>query len=112
MGSHLENAILNLLDNSKKYSNNPKFSLSAQKDGKYLTIKVTDNGKGIDKKDIQRIFKKYVRIIPENMQTISGYGLGLSYVQEVLKRHKGKVEINSEVDRGTEVIIKLPLLNE
>ncbi len=112
VGSHLENAILNLLDNSKKYSNNPKFSLSAQKDGKYLTIKVTDNGKGIDKKDIQRIFKKYVRIIPENMQTISGYGLGLSYVQEVLKRHKGKVEINSEVDRGTEVIIKLPLLNE
>ncbi|KAA3623845.1 MAG: ATP-binding protein, partial [Flavobacterium sp.] len=74
--------------------------------------KITDNGRGIYKKDLDRIFKKYVRIIPENMQTVSGYGLGLSYVQEVLKRHKGKIEIHSELDRGTEVIIKLPLLNE
>ncbi|AVI51813.1 two-component sensor histidine kinase [Pukyongia salina] len=112
VGSHLENAILNLLDNSKKYSNNPEIRLSAQKEGKHLTIKINDNGWGINPKDVQRIFKKYVRVIPDNMQNVSGYGLGLSYVQEVLKRHKGKIEVNSEVGRGTDVIIKLPLINE
>lgn len=112
VGSHLENCILNILDNSKKYSESPEIRLSAFRERKQLIIEITDNGQGIDKKDLERIFKKYVRITPENLQTVPGHGLGLSYVREVLKRHKGKIEIRSQVSQGTEVIIKLPLLDE
>ncbi|MFC4723229.1 sensor histidine kinase [Geojedonia litorea] len=107
--SHLENAISNILDNAKKYSEEPKIQLKAHKYNKHLIISVTDNGIGIQKSDKDLIFKKYYRVERGNLHKTKGYGLGLSYVKEVIKKHKGKVTIESKPNYGTTVTISLPL---
>ena len=108
---HLENAISNVLDNAQKYSENPVISLRAFTQNDYLLIVISDNGIGIDKKEKELIFKKYYRVTNGNLHKVKGYGLGLSYAQEVIKKHKGKVKIDSEVGKGTTVAISIPLSN-
>ena len=108
---HLENAISNVLDNAQKYSENPVISFKAFTQNDYLLIVISDNGIGIDKKEKELIFKKYYRVTNGNLHKVKGYGLGLSYAQEVIKKHKGKVKIDSEVGKGTTVAISIPLSN-
>lgn len=106
---HLENVISNILDNAHKYSENPIIRLEATIDNNQLKIVVSDNGVGIDGKDKQLIFKKYYRVSNGNLHKVKGYGLGLSYVKEVIKKHKGKVKIDSELKKGTTVTISIPI---
>lgn len=108
---HLENAILNLLDNARKYSEDPKIRLKAYSEGRKLVIEVCDNGPGIPASEKSLIFKKYYRIPSGNLHRVKGHGLGLSYVKEIVKRHKGKIEIESSPGQGTTMFIKLPLKN-
>jgi len=109
--THLENAINNVLDNARKYvSNQPKIELSAFIEGKNLIIKVSDNGIGMNPNEKQLVFKKYYRVSNGNLHKTKGYGLGLSYVKEVVSNHKGKVKIESELNKGTAVMITIPLL--
>lgn len=106
---HLENVIGNILDNAQKYSENPIVKLKAFTDKNQLIIKVSDNGIGIDKTEKELIFKKYYRVSNDNVHKVKGYGLGLSYVKEVIKKHKGKVKIESQPGKGTIVTISIPL---
>lgn len=106
---HLENVISNILDNAQKYSENPIIELKAFTDKNQLVIKISDNGIGIDKKEKELIFKKYYRVSNENVHKVKGYGLGLSYVKEVIKKHKGKIKIESQPGKGTIVTIRIPL---
>ncbi|WP_083265072.1 sensor histidine kinase [Urechidicola croceus] len=107
---HLENAINNLLDNAKKYTlKNPKIKLAAKIQGRYLVIIISDNGIGIDKKDVNRIFKKYYRVGNSTIHDVKGYGIGLNYVKTVIKKHKGSIDVESEVGVGTKMIIKIPI---
>ncbi|SFZ89943.1 two-component system, OmpR family, phosphate regulon sensor histidine kinase PhoR [Flaviramulus basaltis] len=110
--NHLENAISNILDNAQKYSENPIIKLNASKHKNQLLISISDNGVGINKKDKDLIFKKYYRVSNEDVHKVKGYGLGLSYVKEVVKKHKGKVKIDSNVGVGTIVTIFIPLIHE
>ena len=107
--SHLENVISNLLDNAQKYSDNPVIELKAFIDKNELLIMISDNGVGINNKEKQLIFKKYYRVSNSNVHKIKGYGLGLTYVKEVVKKHKGKVRIDSEPGKGTTFIVSIPL---
>ncbi|QLE00830.1 HAMP domain-containing histidine kinase [Galbibacter sp. BG1] len=108
--SHLENAINNILDNAKKYAvENPKIRLQAFKEQQSLHIEIKDNGIGIGKEEQKKIFKKYFRVSTGDIHNVKGYGLGLSYVKEVIRLHKGRIELNSEVGIGTSIIIKLPI---
>jgi len=107
--THLENAIGNILDNAQKYSEDPIIVLKALIRNNQLLIIVTDNGVGINKKEKELIFKKYYRVSNGNVHKVKGYGLGLSYVKEVIKKHKGKVDMNSEPMKGTSVTISIPL---
>lgn len=107
--SHLENAINNILDNAKKYADNPEIELKAFKENGKLIIKITDNGIGIEEKDKKRIFQKHYRVSNGNKYEVKGYGLGLSYVKKVVDNHKGKIIVESEIGRGTTVFIKIPL---
>lgn len=109
--NHLENAILNILDNSKKYAVDPVIKLAASIELNMLHIVISDNGEGINEKDMQLIFKKFARVSRHDLRSVPGHGLGLTYVHEVLKRHGGKIHIKSEVNRGTEVRIKIPLVH-
>ena len=107
--SHLENVISNLLDNAQKYSDNPVIELKAFMKKNELLIMISDNGVGINNKEKQLIFKKYYRASNSNVHKIKGYGLGLTYVKEVVKKHKGKVRIDSEPGKGTTFIVSIPL---
>jgi len=109
---HLINAINNLLDNANKYSiEKPKISLAAKIENKKLCISVKDNGIGIDKKDKNNIFKKHYRVSLGDLYAVKGYGLGLNYVKEIIKLHKGKIELVSALKLGTQITIKLPILS-
>ena len=109
---HFINAINNLLDNAKKYSiENPKIELTAKLLNKKLIISVVDNGLGIDKKHQKKIFKKHFRVTGGDLYTVKGYGLGLSYVKKIVKLHKGKIEIKSEINKGTTIKIIVPTIS-
>lgn len=105
---HFENAINNLLDNAKKYSEEPAISLEAYTEKKKLIIHIVDNGKGISDRDKKRIFKKFFRIPEGDLHKTKGYGLGLSYVKEIIKRHRGKINVESELNKGTKITILIP----
>ena len=75
-------------------------------------IEIEDNGLGLTKKEQELIFQKYYRVPKGNTHAIKGYGLGLSYVKEIMKRHKGKISIESDPGKGTNIKLKLPLLYE
>lgn len=109
--SHLENAINNILDNARKYvSSQPKIVLNAFIEEKSLIVKVSDNGIGINPNEKQLVFKKYYRVSNGNLHKTKGFGLGLSYVKEVVNNHKGKVKIDSELNKGSTVTIIIPLI--
>jgi two-component system phosphate regulon sensor histidine kinase PhoR len=99
------------LDNAQKYSENPVIGLKAFINKNQLMIAISDNGVGIDNKEKQLIFKKYYRVSNDNIHKIKGYGLGLTYVKEVVKKHKGKVSIESETEKGTTFVVSIPLSN-
>lgn len=109
--AHLENAINNILDNARKYATeSPKIELKASIINKQLIIIVSDNGIGISEKQKHLIFKKYYRVPNGNLHKVKGYGLGLSYVKEIVKKHRGKVKIESKPQQGTIVRIIIPIL--
>ncbi|MBW8198565.1 sensor histidine kinase [Flagellimonas abyssi] len=98
---HLENVVGNLLENAKKYSDNPQIKLTASKQKGRLFIRATDNGQGIAKEDMPKIFKKYYRVKNGDVHKVKGYGLGLYYVQKIIKMHRGKITVQSEPGQGT-----------
>ncbi|HMB62453.1 MAG TPA: HAMP domain-containing sensor histidine kinase [Eudoraea sp.] len=106
---HLENSINNILDNAKKYSRDPKISLNAGKRDHQLFIEIRDQGQGIDKKDQKRIFEKFYRVPSGDLHRVKGYGLGLSYVRQVMDKHRGTIQIKSEKGQGTTVTLSIPL---
>jgi len=106
---HLENAIYNLLDNAKKYADNPVINLKAALIKGYLYIEIEDNGRGIGQEDQKRIFQKYFRVTDGDLYKVKGYGLGLSYVKNVVDAMKGKISITSKLNKGTQVSVRIPL---
>lgn len=67
---------------------------------------------GISAKQQQHIFKKFYRVPNGNLHRVKGYGLGLSYVSEIMKRHKGRIEMDSFENQGTTICLTLPLRYE
>ena len=109
---HLENAINNLLDNAKKYSEKPVIHLHAILGPSSLRIDISDNGKGIEERDKKRIFQKYYRVTEGDLHSVKGYGLGLSYVKKVMDAIRGKIEVESKKNAGTRISLLIPLCNE
>ncbi|PHS54347.1 MAG: two-component sensor histidine kinase [Lutibacter sp.] len=108
---HLTNSINNLLDNAKKYSiRTPNIKLLAEIINSKLHITVRDNGIGIEKKDQKNIFKKHYRVLRGDLYTVKGYGLGLNYVKKIINLHKGKIELESKINEGTLITVKLPIV--
>ncbi len=104
---HLKNAIGNLLDNAKKFSESPKIRVYARTIERQLHICITDNGPGIAKNDLKRVFGKYYRVKNGDVHRVKGYGLGLTYVQRIVRMHGGKVHVESELGNGTTFTIIL-----
>lgn len=100
---HISNAIGNLIDNAIKYSNDSvRINVSTRKEGKYFYISVEDNGIGIPKEEQAKVFEKFYRgSKKEHAQKGKGFGLGLNYVMWVVRAHKGKITLVSEVGKGS-----------
>lgn len=107
---HLSNVLFNLVDNAIKYSKgDPEITIKTKTIGKQLVITVADNGIGMNKDQLAKIFDQFYRIPTGNRHDVKGFGLGLSYVNDIVKRLGGKVHVKSEKDKGTTFDVILPL---
>lgn len=105
----VERVVLNILTNSIKYTpdgGNIKIYVGFVYNDAY--IKVIDNGIGIPKEDLNRIFERFYRVDKARTRELGGTGLGLSIAKEILDKNKGSIDIKSEVGKGTEVVIRVP----
>lgn len=99
---HITSVIYNLLDNALKYSGDePVINVFVNDLGKDLELTVTDNGIGINKTYLTKIFDKFFRVPHGDTHNIKGYGLGLSYVAQVVKEHGGTMDVISEEGKGS-----------
>jgi len=109
---YLSEAISNLIDNAIKYSNDEiRIAITSQSNDKYVLLKVRDNGIGISKEDQRIIFDKFGRaaIHEQNRKGgVSGFGLGLNYVDQVMQAHGGKVTVASELGKFSEFTLYIP----
>ncbi|MBC7757361.1 MAG: HAMP domain-containing histidine kinase [Phormidesmis sp. FL-bin-119] len=107
---HLSNIIFNLLDNANKYSpQDPQIKISTFNLGKNLIIRVADKGIGMNRDQLNKIFDQFYRIPTGNLHDVKGFGLGLSYVSNIVKKLHGTIKVRSEKDKGSEFEISLPL---
>jgi len=106
---HLTNVIYNLLDNALKYSfGEPQISVRLEEDANRVVLKVSDKGMGIPAEYKKKIFEKFFRVPTGDVHNIKGYGLGLSYVDSVVRSHKGLIEVVSKPGEGSVFTISLP----
>ncbi len=106
---HITNLVFNLFDNALKYSlEMPEIQITTKEEEGFVVLEVADNGIGISKENQKRIFEKLYRVPTGNIHNVKGYGLGLSYVMGVVLKHKGQIQVESELKKGTKFIVKLP----
>ena len=113
---HFTNVIFNLLDNAVKYRREDVplslfISTRIVSDDK-VEMAIRDNGIGIKKDDLKKIFDKFYRVSTGNRHDVKGFGLGLAYVHKIIKDHNGDIRAESELNEGSTFIITLPLIKK
>jgi two-component system phosphate regulon sensor histidine kinase PhoR len=106
--THLSNVVFNLIDNSLKYANGAlllKISSRETTDG--VELRFQDNGIGIAKEHLGKVFDRLYRVPTGNVHDVKGFGLGLSYVKTVVDRHRGTINVESELGKGSTFILNL-----
>jgi two-component system phosphate regulon sensor histidine kinase PhoR len=101
----------NLLSNAARYGcDKPrsKVEVTAGTSGRWVTVKVTDHGPGIARDHVPRLTERFYRVDEARSRGSGGTGLGLAIVKHIVERHKGTLEIASEVGKGTSVTVRLP----
>jgi two-component system, OmpR family, phosphate regulon sensor histidine kinase PhoR len=106
---HIRNVLSNLLDNAIKYCEvAPIINFAVNDLGKNVEIIVKDNGIGIPVEHLKNIFDKFFRVPTGNIHNVKGFGLGLSYVKLIAKKHGGDIFCKSEFGKGSEFTIFIP----
>lgn len=105
----LREILYNLCDNAIKYNRqNGSVSITVKKSGDFADISVTDTGIGIPPEHQSRVFERFYRVDKSHSKEIGGTGLGLSIVKHAAKLHHAEIELNSTVNKGTEITIRFP----
>ena len=108
---HFTNALSNLFDNAIKYAGDqtPEIDIDVKRHENSLKIKVADKGIGMEKDELKNIFTKFYRAPTGNVHNVKGFGIGLSYVEQIISMHNGKIKVESEKNKGTTFEIILPI---
>ncbi|MBP5377867.1 MAG: HAMP domain-containing histidine kinase [Bacteroidaceae bacterium] len=109
---HLTNVVFNLMDNAIKYRRSDaelELKVKTWNEANKVCLSIQDNGIGIAKPDLKRVFEKFYRVHTGNLHDVKGFGLGLAYVKKIVEDHKGTINVDSEVGIGTTFTIKLPI---
>lgn len=110
---HLTNIVYNLLDNALKYSpEKPHITLVTRSLPEGVSISVSDEGLGMTKEQINRIFEKFYRVPTGNRHDVKGFGLGLSYVKKMIEEHHGQITVESQPGKGSTFDVILPYKQE
>lgn len=112
---HFTNVVFNLLDNAVKYKSPDRdiaLKIRTWNESGKLCISIEDNGIGIKKENLKKIFDKFYRVHTGNLHDVKGFGLGLAYVKKIIADHKGSIRAESELNVGTKFIITIPLFKE
>jgi len=112
--SYLEQILINLLDNAIKYTpeGGRVIVSAAEKDSKDIQFSIEDNGIGIPKEDLSRIFERFYRVDKGRSKELGGTGLGLSIVKHLVQAHGGKVWVESQLAKGSTFYFSLPIRSE
>ena len=111
---HITNVVFNLLDNAVKYKRDDeplRLTIRTWNEAGKFCLSIQDNGIGIKKDNLKRVFDRFYRVHTGNVHDVKGFGLGLAYVKKVIQDHRGSIRAESELGVGTKFIIVLPLLN-
>ena len=112
---HFTNVLFNLIDNAVKYRKPGQavnLLLRTWNEGEQVCLSVEDDGLGIKKENLKKIFEKFYRVHTGNKHDVKGFGLGLAYVKNIVNLHKGEVRVESELGKGTKFIISLPFIKD
>jgi two-component system phosphate regulon sensor histidine kinase PhoR len=105
----LEQAVVNLIDNAINYSEEGKsVTIRAQENAQEILIQVEDQGSGIERRHLERIFERFYRVDKSRSRKLGGTGLGLSIVKHILEAHGGRVSVESQPGRGSTFTLHLP----
>ncbi len=106
----ISQALLNLLSNAVKYSEDQKFiQVEVNRNSTSALVSVTDNGVGIAKGELNKIFEKFYRVTTSEMEETGGSGLGLALVKHIVEAHNGAIDVESELGKGSKFTIVIPL---
>lgn len=106
---HLTNVIFNMIDNALKYTiAQPEITITTARKGKGVQVHIQDNGIGIAPEHHRKVFQKFYRVPTGNVHNVKGFGLGLSYVKQVVEAHVGSVLLSSEPQKGSLFTVYLP----
>ena len=106
---HLSNVFKNLIDNALKYCDkDPVIDIILTEEQNHVKVSIADNGIGISKHDQNHIFEKFQRVNTGDVRNTKGFGIGLSYVKTVIEMHKGLIQVQSDLNKGSQFELIIP----